>query len=586
MNILHVLSQHEVTGAETYAAALIARQADEGHRVLVVSDTLATPVAAEYVPMPIGRRGYAWRVRNVLALRRLIRHRGVHLVHAHSRAGSWVAYFATRFTRVPLVSSLHIMQSPHLSLRLFSVYGEQAVSVTENVRSDAMATLGLRPQQVHLIPNGVDCDHLSRAPARSAARAQLGVPLDVPVVVLLGRLSGKRTVVAEDTVSQTFPRIRAAVPGARLIVVGGMRMPESFPGLVAATNRRLGADAVLHAGHQSDVRPYLAAADVVIAAGRSAIEALVVGRPVVALGESCYIGVVSEATADAVQRTNFGDFARGARPDPTAAAAAVVSLLRDPERRRELAAWGNAFARRTYDVRTVWRRLETVYRGARALRTRPARIRVVRCDPWVAGAGLGARLDALLVRNYTPVTFGAYAAALAGERVLPARPVILTFHGARPAGVRRALPALTARALAAVVFLGADGWAGVAHASDGAAVSERPLDRDEIAAMVAQGTEFGTDAPAAAWPVPDGAERLASVLARARQGLEEHTGSRILSFCYQRGRADATLKEAAARAGYAFGVASGGTAPPARGDLLEIRRSDGLIRWPDLATAV
>ena len=93
MNILHVLSQYEVTGAETYAAALISRQARDGHRVVVVSDTLSTPVDAEYLPMPIGKRDYMQRLRNVLDLRRLIRMRDIRLVHAHARSASWVAFF-------------------------------------------------------------------------------------------------------------------------------------------------------------------------------------------------------------------------------------------------------------------------------------------------------------------------------------------------------------------------------------------------------------------------------------------------------------------------------------------------------------
>ena len=368
MNILHVLSQHEVTGAETYAAALIARQARDGHRVVVVSDTLSTPVDALYLPMPIGQRAYPQRLRNVLALRRLIRRRGIQLVHAHSRAASWVAFFATRLSRVPLVSSLHILQSPHLSARLFSVYGEQMVSVARTIRTQAVRVLRLPSQRVHLVHNGVDCEWLAGGPTREGARRSLGLPADAPVVVLVGRLSGRRTAVAEDAVAEVFPRVHAAVPGARLIVVGGMAMPESFPALVAATNRRLDDEAVRHVGHQRDVRPYLAAADVVIAAGRSAIEALVVGRPVVAVGEACRVGVVSAATADEAMRTNFGDFARSGRPDPAAVAADVVALLRDPERRRELAAWSAAFARRTYDVGLVWQQLQAVYRHALALK--------------------------------------------------------------------------------------------------------------------------------------------------------------------------------------------------------------------------
>jgi len=387
VNILHVLSQYEVTGAETYAAALISRQARDGHRVVVVSDTLSTPVDAEYLPMPIGKRDYMQRLRNVLDLRRLIRMRDIRLVHAHARSASWVAFFATRRSRVPLVSSLHILQSPHLSARVFSVYGEQMVSVSRNIRAQALRVLGLPPNRVHLVPNGVDCEWLAAAPRRAAARRALDLPPDVPVVALVGRLSGRRTAVAVDAVSEIFPRVHAAVPAARLIVVGGMKMPESFPALVAATNRRLGGEAVRHVGHQKDVRPFLAAADVVIAAGRSAIEALVVGRPVVALGEACYAGIVSTATADAVMRTNFGDFAQSGPPDPAVVAGDVVSLLGDARRRRELEAWGDAFARRTYDVRMVWQQLREVYRAALALKA-PAGGLVSHGDPLGTGEDL------------------------------------------------------------------------------------------------------------------------------------------------------------------------------------------------------
>ena len=378
MNILHVLSQHEVTGAETYAATLITEQAREGHRVTVVSDTLNTPVAGDFLAMPIGRRDYPQRLRNILALRRLIRARAIGLVHAHSRAASWVAFFATRLSPVPLVSSLHILQSPHLSARLFSVYGEQIVSVASNVRAHGVGVLGLPAGRMHLVRNGVDVQRLAGAPSRADARERLALPEGTPVVALVGRLSGRRTAIAVSVVGDAFPRVHAACPAAILLVVGGMWMPDDFPALVAAVNRRLGNDAVRHVGHQGDVLPFLAAADVVIAAGRSAIEALAVGRPVVAAGEACYVGVVGPGTEDDAVRSNFGDFAEAGVPEPERVADDVVTLLRDPERRNTLAAWGRSFVRGSYDVRTTWPQLRDIYaaacalRGARARRLLPA----------------------------------------------------------------------------------------------------------------------------------------------------------------------------------------------------------------------
>ncbi|HTT69512.1 MAG TPA: glycosyltransferase [Gemmatimonadales bacterium] len=368
VHILHVLSQHEVTGAETYAATLIAEQAREGHRVTLVSDTLNTAVEAEYVPMRIGQRDYAQRLRNVMALRGLIRARAIDLVHAHSRAASWVSFFATRLSRAPLVSSLHILQSPHLSARLFSVYGEQVISVAGNVRAHAVRVLGLPERRMHLVRNGVDVRWMSAAPSRAAARRRLGLPESAPVVVLVGRLSGHRTKVALSVVAEAFPRIRERFDSALLVVVGGMRMPDDFPALVAATNRRLGADAVRHVGHQRDVVPFDAAADVVVAAGRSAIEALALGRAVVATGEACHVGIVSTGTVDPAMETNFGDFAADGPPEPARVADDVVALLGDPVRRQALEDWGRAFARHSYDVRATWTELREIYREALAFR--------------------------------------------------------------------------------------------------------------------------------------------------------------------------------------------------------------------------
>jgi glycosyltransferase involved in cell wall biosynthesis len=371
VHILHVLSQHEVTGAETYAAALIRAQVADDHRATVVSDTLHTPVPADYLPMPIGKRDYPQRLRNVLALRRLIRARGVDLVHAHARAASWIACYATRLSPVPLVSSLHILQSPHLSARLFSVYGEQVIAVADSVYAQALEVLHLPPDRVHLVRNGIDVEHFAASGDRAAARRALGLPVDAPVVALVGRLSGHRTAAARSVVADVLPGVRRALPEALLLVVGGSRMPEDFPALIEDTNRRLGGPAVRHVGHQDDVRPFLAAADVVIAGGRSAMEALAAGRPVLAAG-SRYAGVVGAETTAEVLLSNFGDFAQ-ARPLPVDRVAAdLVALHRDPARRAALATWGRAFARESFDVRAVWPRLKEIYAQALAGRGRHA----------------------------------------------------------------------------------------------------------------------------------------------------------------------------------------------------------------------
>ncbi len=585
MNILHVLSQHEVTGAETYAAALIAQQARDGHRVTVVSDTFSTPVAAEVLPMPIGRRDYPQRLRNVLALRRLIRERGIHVVHAHSRAASWVAFFATRRTPAVLVSTLHAIQPAHRSARTFSVYGHQMIAVSRSVEENAVRDLGLPAGRVHVVPNGVDLERFVPGAPAADARRTFGLPAEGPVIALVGRLSGPRVPVARFLIGEVFARVRGPFPAARLIVVGGMRMPEDFSGFVAEQNARY-AGAVRLLGHQPDVAPALAAADVVVGAGRSAIEALASGRPVVALGETHYVGVVSEETAAEAVRTNFGDTGARAAADATRVAADVIALLQDASRRERLAAWGRTFVERNYDAAVTWRRVEGIYRQARALASR-RRIPVLmyhrvveqpatesRHGIWVTAERLAAQLDSLARRRCTTITFADYAAHLAGERELPERPVILTFDDGYADNYTLALPLLRERGMRAVVFLIGDArittnaW----DAADGE--PQVPLlDAAQIREMASAGIEFGSHTRSHARLPGLAADRLRVETAGSRRALEERVGAAVLCLCYPYGAVDAAAKAAVEEAGYAFGVASDSGPLRIGEDLYEIRRA-------------
>jgi peptidoglycan/xylan/chitin deacetylase (PgdA/CDA1 family)/glycosyltransferase involved in cell wall biosynthesis len=585
VNILHVLSQQEVTGAETSAAAMVARQVRRGHRVLVVSDTFRTPVEAEVVAMPIGRRSYARRLANVLALRRLIRARDIHLVHAHSRAASWVAFFATRGSHVPLVSTLHGLQSPHVSARAFSVYGEAVMAISPAVAEQAVQVLGLDPARVRLVPNGVDLDHFRPGRGAAEARRALGLPPDGPVVALVGRLSGPRGPVARWVVSEVFPCVRAVVPSARLILVGGAEMPVSVAAAVAEAAARHGEGAVRALGHRDDVRPAVAAADVVLGAGRSALEAMAMGRPVVALGEACYAGVMDEATADEGRRTNFGDTGVRSALDAGRVAGDVAALLADPARCASLAAWGRAFVERHYDATDVSARILAVYRQARASR---ARLRIpvlmyhrVVADPgeggphgiWVTRERFAAQLAALRRRGFRTVTFRDVAAHLDGERPLPRRSIIVTFDDGYADNHALALPLLREHGMRAVVFLIGEpavrinAW----DVEEGEAAVPLLTD-DQVGEMAAAGIEFGSHTATHARLTGLSGERLRAELEDSRHALERRVGAPVLALCYPYGAVDDAVKAATARAGYRFGIASDSGPSRLGDDLFEIRR--------------
>jgi len=157
MNILHVLSGDFVAGSETSTAAVIDRQIQAGHRVWVAAGSFSQPTKAHFLKMPIYDRKVHRRISNILSLVQAIRREKVDVVHAHSRAASWVSYWACRLTHTPYLSTLHGRQHLHFSNRNFNIYGRNCIVMCENIRDQMLKeTRTFQPEQLHVIRNGVN----------------------------------------------------------------------------------------------------------------------------------------------------------------------------------------------------------------------------------------------------------------------------------------------------------------------------------------------------------------------------------------------------------------------------------------------
>jgi len=146
-----------------------------------------------------------------------------------------------------------------------------------------------------------------------------------------------------------LPRIRAAIPEARLSIVGQRPGPE-----VEALGRLPGVEVT---GRVPDVRPYLARAAVVVVPLRvgsgtrlKILEAMAMGRPVV----STSLG----AEGLDVRPGHDLEIADGAAPF----AAATVALLHDPDRRARLGIHARRTAMERYAWSVVADRLDQLYR--------------------------------------------------------------------------------------------------------------------------------------------------------------------------------------------------------------------------------
>jgi glycosyltransferase involved in cell wall biosynthesis len=352
ITVLHVITRLTLGGSsENTVASLLALQA-AGYPA-----TLAAGLAESEAAIVADARRRGCRIVDVpalgrevspprdaaalVALLRLMRRERPRIVHTHTSKAGFLGRLAARLAGVPAV-----IHQPHGHV-FYGYYGarrsrfyaalerraarwsDRIVTLTERGTAEHLAHGIGRPEQFVAVPSGVPTAVLrAAAPPREEARRRLGLPPGAFVVAAVGRLV---RVKGFDLLVEALPRVRAALPGARALVVG--EGPERAA-LAALAARRGVADALVLAGAAREgVAVPLAAADALAAPsrnegmGRALVEAMALGLPVVGAAVGGIPAVITE------------DAGRLVPPDDAAAlAAALVALGTDAALRAKLGA--------------------------------------------------------------------------------------------------------------------------------------------------------------------------------------------------------------------------------------------------------
>ena len=588
MNILHVLSQFEVTGAEVYAVTVASAQRRHGHTVSIVSDKLHIPFDGIFIPQPISKRSYLQRFQNIKFLIRLIRNNNINIIHGHSRAASWVCNLAALFTSIPFVSTIHGRQHLHLSSKHWSVYGKNIITVSESLKDHLIQELRLAPQHITTIPNGFDTQHWVSTTSASTAGDVFGVPNQIPILLFIGRFSGPKGDVIRFLISHAYPALVKRVP-CSLQIIGGFTTPPDILQRVQEMQQRFGTTSVVVRGYQSNIIPYLRAATVVIGSGRVVMESLMAEKRTIAFGESGYEGLVDPTNYKKMRLTNFGDTGIQKPINTELIVNDLVNILTQ----QQSAADAKILQKRveeTCDINLIERKIDAVYQSAIAETKSPSAIpvlmyhRVVPEAPaqsqhgiWVTAPSFEQHLISLHRRGFSSITFEQYHFFLSGEFTLPPKPIILSFDDGYEDNYTSAFPLLKKHGFSAVIFL-------VTNATRRTNFWDRDepqvplMNNKQIEEMSRAGIEFGSHTvthPDLAHCSP---EQIRNELIESKQMIEQVIGKEIVSVAYPFGSVNDTIKAAAAEVGYLFGIATNSGPVKFSKDFFEIRRTQ-IFPW-------
>lgn len=284
MNILMALSQLEVTGAEVYATTAGDELTKRGHKVFYVSDTLTKPHQGLFYKLRFNKRSIPRRFWHVGYLIYLIKKHHIQLVHAHSRASSWSCHIACKLTNTPMVTTVHGRQPVHASRKKFHAMGDKALPVCEAIEQQLMTELNVPQSSLVVSRNGIETQEFTwqNAPQNSK-----------PVVSIIGRLTGPKGDLCYRLLDECLDSAKYQIQ-----VISGSKIEARFDKFTSDVH---------FLGYSQDVVSILAQSDLVIGAGRVAMESLLCGRPTLAIGEASAIGIVDDDNIAAAMASNFGD---------------------------------------------------------------------------------------------------------------------------------------------------------------------------------------------------------------------------------------------------------------------------------------
>ena len=317
LTVLQTLPALDTGGVERGTVDVAAELARRGHRSLVISGGGA--LTAELSGS--GSRHYAWQIGKkspftlLLAgrLRRFLREEKVDILHARSRLPAWVAYLAWKTMpaqdRPVFITTVH---GPYRAGRYSAVMtrGQRVIAVSRFIYDYILANYpGVDPGRVSVIHRGVDprrfsCGYTPASDWLERWRSERPQLQGKALITLPGRITRWKGHTDFIDIMSVLKQAGLNVHG--LIAGGAQPRRQGFLRELSrlASGRGLEND-ITFLGQRDDLREVMCISDVVLslanvpeAFGRTALEALSLGRPVVAYAHGGAREVLQELQPD------------------------------------------------------------------------------------------------------------------------------------------------------------------------------------------------------------------------------------------------------------------------------------------------
>ena len=368
LTIAQLLPEMDEGGVEGETFDLALYLAANGHRSIVISGggrlvAQLEQAGCEHITWPyIGEKSVRC-LQYILKLRTFLISEQVDVLHLRSRLPAWVGYLAWKLLPVSqrpvLITTFHGFHSINWYSAIMTK-GERVVAVSEIIKRHILDNYQIDAQKIRLIHGGYD-DQVFSPEAVAGDRVGhlrkkwLSGHEGRPVIMLPGRFTQLK---GQDILIDSLALIKNRE--FVCLLLGDTKEKPAFTQKLQEQIHQLGLDKkILLAGHCSDMPAALLLADIVVSAsstkpeafGKVAIEAMAMGKPVIATGHGGSLEtVVPGKTGWLVPPL-----------DAPAMSVAIAEALSDPQRTKELGQQGRAWVAAHFTAKIMCEKTVALY---------------------------------------------------------------------------------------------------------------------------------------------------------------------------------------------------------------------------------
>ena len=322
MNILQVLPELQSGGVERGTVDLARYLLKNGHRAVVVSSGGPlvgdlTSAGVTHYALPVHKKSLFSTLYSIRELSKIVAAEKIDVIHARSRVPALVAYFASRRTNVPLVTTCHGFYSKHLLSRVMG-WGKIVIVASHIIGKRMRDDFGVPHSKIRLIPRGVNLDEF-----KFTERPQELFSKNI-VIGLIGRLT---PIKGHPLFLKAMARVARIYPHVKIQIIGDAPKPQ-YKEELASLVKHLGlTGAVEFLGTRYDIPELLSKMTILVAPsvgeeafGRVVIEAGAAGVPVITTRMGGLVDILEHEKDGLLVPPD----------DPRILAEAVLRYLKDP----------------------------------------------------------------------------------------------------------------------------------------------------------------------------------------------------------------------------------------------------------------